>query len=128
MLVFLPHTTAAAGLEQDPIETGVDLGESFCMGAATNSTPSSFVFAGSDVPHSTASSEPSSHCMVTRSQLGVFKLNLKYVLVVQVSTIIPSESKFVKLVLAHPGLKAAMVEKLNALHKNNTWRLVALPV
>lgn len=40
------------------------------------------------------------------------------------STTVPSEPKSIKSALAHPRWKAAMVEELDALHKNDTWRLV----
>lgn len=74
--------------------------------------------------HSSPPSAPIIHPMVTRSRAGVIKPNPKYALSTGTSSTIPREPTNVKTALAHPGWKAAMVEELDALHKNETWTLV----
>jgi hypothetical protein len=64
---------------------------------------------------------PPSYTMVTRSQKGILKPNPKYALISsKTSATIPREPSNFQPALAHPGWKAAMEEKLEALHRNQT--------
>nr|KYP72410.1 Copia protein [Cajanus cajan] len=62
--------------------------------------------------------------MVTRSQHGIVKPNPKYALITMPCVDIPRNPHNIHSALAHPGWKAAMGEELEALHKNQTWKLV----
>ena len=63
--------------------------------------------------------------MTTRSQKGIIKPNPKYTLACKMnSSNIPRESHNIQVALAHPGWKATMVEELEALHNNQTCKLV----
>jgi len=62
--------------------------------------------------------------MSTRSQHGIVKPNPKYALIIIPSADIPCNPHNIRSALAHPGWKAAMGEELEALHKNQTWKLV----
>ena len=63
--------------------------------------------------------------MVTRSQRGIIKPNPKYALNSSITSAnIPRIPHNIRAALAHPGWKSAMVEELDALHKNQTWKLV----
>jgi hypothetical protein len=64
------------------------------------------------------------HSMATRSQHGIVKPNPKYALIITPSADIPRNPHNIRSALAHPGWKAAMYEELEALHKNQTWKLV----
>lgn len=64
------------------------------------------------------------HSMATRSQHGIVKPNPKYALITIPSADIPRNPHNIRSALAHPGWKAAMGEELEALHKNQTWKLV----
>ncbi|PKI41856.1 hypothetical protein CRG98_037761 [Punica granatum] len=66
-----------------------------------------------------ATSLASKHSMVTQSQAGVIKLNPKYA-----NIAVSSLPHTVKFALKHPGWKSAMLEGLDALHRNKTWDLV----
>nr|KYP49972.1 Retrovirus-related Pol polyprotein from transposon TNT 1-94 [Cajanus cajan] len=63
--------------------------------------------------------------MVTRSQRGIVKPNPKYALLSTSSENIPRNPHNIRSALSHPGWKAAMGEELEALHKNQTWKLVS---
>ncbi|PKI57946.1 hypothetical protein CRG98_021661 [Punica granatum] len=69
-----------------------------------------------------ATSSASKHSMVTRSQAGFIKPNPKYANIVVSS--LPLEPRTVKSAFKHPGWKSAMLEELDALHRNKTWDLV----
>ena len=63
--------------------------------------------------------------MITRSQRGIIKPNPKYALTSSIlSANIPHEPHNIRSTLAHPEWKTTMIEELEALHKNQTWRLV----
>ena len=61
--------------------------------------------------------------MVTRSQVGIYKPNPKYALMV-VRGGIPRIPKSIKAALQYDGLRSAMQEEMDALHYNNNWQLV----
>jgi hypothetical protein len=63
--------------------------------------------------------------MITRSKTGIIKPNPKYALISSIfSASIPREPHNTRAALSHPSWKAAMDEELEALHKNQTWKLV----
>ncbi|KZV57610.1 hypothetical protein F511_03070 [Dorcoceras hygrometricum] len=70
-----------------------------------------------------ASPQPPHHSIQTRSHSGIFKPNPKYALVVA-SSGIPRVPRSIKSALNHDGWKAAIQEEMDALHHNNTWKLV----
>ncbi|XP_042964637.1 uncharacterized mitochondrial protein AtMg00820-like [Carya illinoinensis] len=64
--------------------------------------------------------------MQTRARCGIHKPNPRYANLHHIVPI-PSEPKSVKSALKHSGWSAAMKEELDALAKNNTWKLVPKP-
>ena len=66
-----------------------------------------------------------SRSMITRSQRGIIKPNPKYALTSSIFLAnIPREPHNIRVALAHLGWKATMDEELEALHKNQTRKLV----
>ena len=61
--------------------------------------------------------------MVTRAKHGIYKPNPRYALILECGDI-PSELRFVKTTLQHDGWRNSMLDELDALHQNQTWRLV----
>ncbi|KAF5454480.1 hypothetical protein F2P56_024140 [Juglans regia] len=61
--------------------------------------------------------------MVTRSQPGIHKPNLKYA---HYHTVVdlPKEPKTIRSTLNHAGLTKALQDEIQALQDNNTWTLV----
>lgn len=64
----------------------------------------------------------STHCMITRSQVGSLKPESRYTSTDFLSSadILPSEPKTIKSAMKHPRWLSAMKEELAALHKNRT--------
>ena len=63
--------------------------------------------------------------MVTYSQVGIYKLNPKYALMV-LGQGIPRIPKSIKVALQHDGWKSAMQEKMDVVHYNCEMGLLNL--
>lgn len=61
--------------------------------------------------------------MVTRSQVGIYKPNPKYALMV-VGQEIPQIPKYAIAARRHDGWRSSIQEEMDAFHYNHTWQLV----